>query len=232
MSGQKWIARRLWGAGWEGQAGGGLVGTAGRNSGSTSVLLGWGGRRGDLTELMDVAQQVSNRQNSAGRIGADGRMKMAAVLGKRPSLCGKIQQQPSRLGRRGLGCLDWRWTDGGRWTGGGQEIVARPVSLPRSAVVCLVGRFRRGRVVARRAGGLAGKGSEGGSVVRCGDRRQECRVESCFLQHCGRPGAGAGGVAGTIFGEREFRCGESVTAVCGRPLSGQVLLWVEEATFF
>lgn len=95
------------------------MGTAGRNSGSTSVLLGWGGRRGDLTELMDVAQQVSNRQNSAGRIGADGRMKMAAVLGKRPSLCGKIQQQPSRLGRRGLGCLDWRWTDGGRVDGRG-----------------------------------------------------------------------------------------------------------------
>lgn len=201
------------------------MGTAGRNSGSTFRFAGLGagdGRRG--TELMDVAQQVSRRRSPTGktrlvdrRIGADRRMKMAAVLGKRRSLCGKIQQQPLRLGRSGT------WTGGGRWTVDGQEMVARPVSLPRSAVVCLVGRFRRGRVVARRAGGLA---AEGGSVVRCGARRQECRVESCFCN-----AVGGRGVAGTIFGEREEGRFPAVMAVV---VSGFFLplLWVEEATFF
>lgn len=137
---RKRIARRLWGWwwDWEGQAGG-RVGTAGRNVG-VHFRFCWAGASEGAERRCAASVESSvtktNRQNSAGRIGADGRMKMAAVLGKRPSLCGKIQQR-SRLA-----------VDGGWWTGGGdragwqagQEIVARPVSLPRSAVVCLGGR--------------------------------------------------------------------------------------------
>lgn len=149
---RKWIARRLWGWwwDWEGQAGG-RVGTAGRNVG-VHFRFCWAGAsegaEGRCAASVESSVTKTNRQNSAGRIGADGRMKMAAVLGKRPSLCGKIQQR-SRL------AVDGGWWGGPGWLAGwsGDSRAAGFVAAISGGVPWWS--LRRGRVVARRADGRA-----------------------------------------------------------------------------
>lgn len=220
---RKWIARRLWGWwwDWEGQAGG-RVGTAGRNVG-VHFRFCWAGAsegaEGRCAASVESSVTKTNRQNSAGRIGADGRMKMAAVLGKRPSLCGKIQQR-SRL------AVDGGWWGGPGWLAGwsGDSRAAGFVAAISGGVPWWS--LRRGRVVARRADGRARARRVlwwSGVVVVV--TRMDAGLSPVFaaLWEWAR-----GGSSGRSLGKGSFCCGNGLWSCQVLPFC----FWVEEATFF